>query len=408
MRLAAELDADVAVDVGVAERAVRVRVEAGRVAAEGDTEQDEAIVARADEIRAALATPPPLTDDEVAELRTLAADLGRAARIRQRTETRAQEVLQARVAASTGVAIHPQAVASAAEAVVAAEQALADAEAAIAAVVEDDGPAVVLPAAADPVLRLPHDDFDEALLERRRGRLRAVVLASVVVVAAGVAVAVGAPVLVLPAAAVVALLLAVALLAGGRRAATRVEPDPEPEPQAVAEPSVDAVADAVAADQRLAARDSAREQLRAARNRWHQLAGADADPHDPAAVVRAHDPQLAYDERIAEASPTVRTVAAFHRRAQARWRVVWAGMGRDVPPSPDELEAVLDELLADHRAAAAEHVLLEAALARVEARAAARRPLLLVEPQTWVTPGRLAQLLASVPPDGEVVLVEKG
>jgi len=52
-------------------------------------------------------------------------------------------------------------------------------------------------------------------------------------------------------------------------------------------------------------------------------------------------------------------------------------------------------------------VVLEAAEAALAAREVLRRPLLLVEPRVWVAPGRLAQLLASVPPDGEVVLVER-
>ena len=121
--------------------------------------------------------------------------------------------------------------------------------------------------------------------------------------------------------------------------------------------------------------------MRTARRRWHQLAGIDADPYDAEAVIRAHDPQLAFDERVALASPTVRTVAAFHRKAQARWRVLWAGLGHDEPPEPEDLEATLDDVLGDHRRRQADLRLLEAAEARASAEADARRPLVLVEPR---------------------------
>lgn len=427
-RLAGELDADLAADITAAERAVRARVEAGRRALSGnDPAGDEAVLERAADIRLAAAVPPPISDDAVAELRHLAAEIGRATRIRERTEARVAEVLQARVAASTGVAIHPAAVAGAAESVRTAEAALAAAEAALAAhgdapLVDDadvHDPAHATPDHDDPVLRRPHDDFDEADLERRRATRRGVALA---VMAAGVgvvAVALGAPVLVLAAVALVAVALVVGSVLGGRRRATKVD---------AADSHLAAVARAVASTEsgRLVAsidreeqwlterarlegaRFAAQEDVRVARNRWHQLAGPAADPLDPESVIRAHDPQLAYDERVAEASPTVRTVAAFHRRTQARWRILWATLGYDEPPAPEELEGILDAALAEHRATQAELARLEAAEERVAAMAAARRPLVLVEPRTWVAPGRLAQLLSSVPPDGEVVLVEAG
>jgi Flp pilus assembly protein TadB len=421
-RVAAEVGGDVAGDVQSAERAVRARVEAGRQLAAGNPAQDEAALARADAIRAAAAAAPPISDDDVEELRHLAADLGRAARIRTRTESRIAEVLQARVAASTGVAIHPAAIATAADAVRDAEAALAAAERGIADLgpqpeLVDDDPHPGLHV-DDPVLRQPHDDFDEAHLERRRGVLRAVALVLVVAIAAGVALAAGAPIIVVPIGAVFAVAFCVLALTRGRRAAGRV--DREGTALEVMARTVEStgsgrkLASLDARDQwvgqraRLdAARDEAEERLRVALNRWHQLAGAGADPHDPDAVIRAHDPQLAYDGRVAEASPTVRTVAAFHRRAQARWKVMWATLGRPEPAAED-LDAVLDEVLAEHRAAQDALAALEAAEARVEAAAVVRRPLVLVEPRSWMAPGRLSQLVASVPPQGEVVLVERG
>ncbi len=125
-------------------------------------------------------------------------------------------------------------------------------------------------------------------------------------------------------------------------------------------------------------------------------------------MVRAHDPQLAYSDKAAESSPTVRTVAAFHRKAAARWKVLWAAYGRDDAPEPEQLEAVLDELLGAHRDAQSDLARLTEAEARHEAAATARRPLVLVEPSAWWEPGRLDQLLSSVPPEGEVVVVERG
>jgi hypothetical protein len=419
-RLAEELGGDVASDGATAERLVRTRVDAGRRGIGGDADEDAAVLARADEIRAAVAVDPPIGDADVEELRHLADDLGRASRIRERTEARVSEVLQAKVAASTGVALHPAAVASAAEGVIDAERAFERAETTL---LEHGAPPSApepVETQDDPVLNRPHDDFDEAALERRRAGGRALAFALVMLGGAGAAVALGAPIAVLAGAAVVSLLFALLLLRRGHRAAARVTGE--------ADHNLAAVAAAVAATDsgRLAAslaaretwveeraeleaaRDEAEELLRVARNRWNQLAGPGTDPHDAEDVIRAHDPQLVYDERVSASSPTVRTVAAFHRRVHARWRVLWAGLGRDEPPGPEALEALLDHVLGDHRRAMADLRRLEEAEIRSAAAEAVRRPLVLVEPRGWVAPGRLAQLLSSVPPEGEVVLVERG
>lgn len=149
------------------------------------------------------------------------------------------------------------------------------------------------------------------------------------------------------------------------------------------------------------------EQLNVALARWHQLVGEDADPYDPEPVIRAYDPQLAFDPRQIEASPTVRTVAAYHRSTQARWRVLWASLGAEEVPHPDDVEAVLDAMLADTNGAAEALARLEAAEARHAARRVLERPLVVVEPEAWISAARIDQLLSSLPAETDVVVVER-
>lgn len=151
----------------------------------------------------------------------------------------------------------------------------------------------------------------------------------------------------------------------------------------------------------------AAEQLNVAIARWHQLVGDDADPYDPEPVIRAHDPQLAFDPRQIEASPTVRTVASYHRTTQAQWRVLWASLGAEEVPDPEAVDEVLDSMLAPTTDAAAELARLEAAEARRNARTVLDRPLVMVEPEGWVSAARLDQLLASLPAETDVVVVER-
>ena len=89
------------------------------------------LLARADEIRAAAAAPPPVEPRQVAEIRQLAAELRAASRIRERTEARAVEDLRERMSASAGLTVHPAAIRAAAEAVAEAAAAVADAERAL-------------------------------------------------------------------------------------------------------------------------------------------------------------------------------------------------------------------------------------------------------------------------------------
>ena len=149
------------------------------------------------------------------------------------------------------------------------------------------------------------------------------------------------------------------------------------------------------------------EQLNVAVARWHQLVGDDADPHDPEPVLRAHDPQLVFDPRHIDASPTVRTVASYHRSTQARWRVLWASLGAHEVPGADEVDEVLSSMLADWDGAAAELAQLEAAEARAAARTVLARPLVMVEPSAWISDTRLEQLLSSLPDETDVVVVER-
>jgi hypothetical protein len=368
--LAATLHTEAVIDLPAAEREVRLRVDAGRRALGGDDGADAALLARAEEIRAAAAVDPPISDDKVAELERLASDLTRAARIRERTEARFTENLQAKLAASVGVALHPEAIRAAASAVVDAESTLAGAERALADLGPGPTPATGGPAPAtraaqsdatapafghgddviegdDPILRRPWDDFDEVALDRRRSLTQGLAAFFVLAGLGAVALGLGQPMVAGIGLAVLGVVAGVAVALRGRQTAAlpegpaRREPQqPPPRPAPVASLDEDEWLERfVKLD---AARDEAEEQVRVARNRWRQLAGPDADPHHPDPVIRAHDPQLAYDERLAQSSPTIRTVAAFHRSAQARWKVLWASVGHDDPPPPDQLGATLD------------------------------------------------------------------
>jgi hypothetical protein len=430
-RLAAELDADVALDAASAADAVRRRAEASEQAVSDDPGADADVLARAEAIRAAATAAADLTEATVTELRELAADIVRAERIRHATEER----VATRVAVSSSVTLHPASLVAASRAVVEAEAALAAAERALLEHAappdaDDDGPSPAATATEHHLLA-PHDDFDEARLDRRRLQTNVAAVLVVVLAAAVVALVLGAPL------AAVALGTAVAAVVGVT-AVVRLTPRTEGEADARAH--LAAVAAAVAATESgrkaaalasaeasdapagepatkpaddearrraEAARDEATELLRVARNRWHQLAGPDADPHDPEAVARAHDPQFEIGPRVLEASPTVRAAGALLRRLRARWRVAWAALGRDEPPPPEALDEALAEVRDAGRRAADDLARLEAAEARVRASAEARRPLVLVDPRRFGPPGQLAELLAAVPPEGEVVLVEE-
>lgn len=138
-QLADELGGDLAADVRATEAAVRARRDAGRQVL-GDASDDADLLARADDIRAAAAAPPPVSPAQVAEIRQLAVELRTATRIRQRTEAKAVDELRERLSAYSGLTVHPSAIRAAADAVAEAAAAVADAELALAA----EGEALVL------------------------------------------------------------------------------------------------------------------------------------------------------------------------------------------------------------------------------------------------------------------------
>jgi hypothetical protein len=439
--IAGEVEGELAADLRSAERAVRARVDAGRRAL-GDPAADEALAGRGDAIRARAAEPPPIAPDQVAELERLARELDRAARIRERTEARFSTAIQTRLAASAGVALHPDAIRAAATAVVDAEAAVATADEVLASLGEqpparppDPEPEPEPLPGDDPVLQRPHDVFDELALDKQRATVRAAIAGGAVAAAGVVLVLLGST----PAGGALILVgvgVGVFLALRGHRAAevddagrvnasSRLDgfvgdlpeaaaapaPPPPPSPVPAAAPAGPdpLVVERWEEQRALASADrlDATERLRLAQNRWTQLAGEGADPHDPEPTIRANDPQLTSDPRVAEGSPTVRAVAAFHRTVQAKWRVMWASLGVDEPPEPEQLDATLAEVLGDSHHAIAELGQLEAAESRIEARAIVRRPIVLVEPRRWITEARLSQLLASIPPEGSVVVVDR-
>ena len=440
----------------------------------------------ADSVREAAAEEPPIRPEQVAELEQLAGDLGRAARIRERTEARFIDTLQARIAASAGVAIHPDAIRAAAQNVADAQELVAVADKALADLGEHlpsaapppTPPPAPPPPAASRRPRLAHAPwhFDHGEGEDPSCSARTTCSTSwpstsdgptrglaVFLVVAGIgiiAVALGQTAIggvALLAAAAAGVFVAVR---GHRAAARRAEVDattrldsyaespaesrpdvessptssprptsspsrtPTPSPRASPSPNGRLASpsgrrsppprpgpgDELWQHQRtalLAEQAEAVERVPSATTRWHQLAGADADPHDPEPVIRAHDPQLHYDPQVAEDSPTVRTVAALHRSLQARWRVLWASFGGvDDPPPPEELSRPWPSPWA-RRSAPPSSFAGWRQPRTAAARAIVGRPLVLVEPRTWISEGRLSLLLSSIPPEGQAVVVER-
>ncbi|MGI8664389.1 MAG: hypothetical protein ACR2LQ_14450 [Acidimicrobiales bacterium] len=89
-------------------------------------------------------------------------------------------------------------------------------------------------------------------------------------------------------------------------------------------------------------------------------------------------------EAARAASPTLKAVAAVHRRAAARWRVGWAGVGYAEPPGLEQLDRELARM-----------------------RSGAPRPMVLVEPAAWVAPGQLGELLDELPDETPVTIVQR-
>jgi hypothetical protein len=310
----------------------------------GPDELDDAVRARESE---RVAVDPAA----LRELRTLAADLEKAERIRARTEAKIAGALGEQMTTSTGLAIHPAAIRAAAEAVLAARDVLAAAEAAAAApeVVEPD-PEAEATAARTPrhATRPTVFAFDSAPVVRR-----IVITMILTVIVVGGLLALGlVPIYV---AAIVPLI--------GLWSAYRKYHEEEDDAQGTHDAGSHLASVGAATDElfgrRLAAeptsrhqalvniqRDGALEQLRVAERQWRDLAGPGAEPDDVEAVLIRHDPQLHRAEVWASESAAVRTAAAVHRRIRARWRVAWAALDRD-PPSSADARATIETLASD-------------------------------------------------------------
>lgn len=299
----------------------------------------ESVAELADRL-AELERPRPVTTGDVERIRELAEQLARAERIRDRTEQSYPDSLARRLASTASVAVHPDALRTAATAV---HDARLDVEAARVAL-ERQLAAFEPPEDTREPLPEPEDDAHHREAADRAAKTRAKRQAvGAVVAATGAAIIIGALgvvpwflTIVLPAAAIV---WAVAIL----RSTREDQEDREIASSYLA--TVDAATDQLFGDRtpqerqvpeavlRVQARvDAATERLHAAEAAWHNLAGPDADPDDVEGVVRRNDPQLDLSPGWAADAPTMRTVDTVARRARARWRVAWAVLDR---PEPD-------------------------------------------------------------------------
>ena len=419
-RLADDLKGDLLYDTETAREAFAARAEAGRVEPVVlDDEELDRLLRQADEIEAAASGPAAKSDIDPAalsELRELAAALGTTERIRTRTELEFTEVLNRRLSASSGMAVHPESIKQAAAALTEAEAEVNRIGVSIAELGERPKPELVQLDAPDTVPRM----FDDESLERQR-RSRAFAL-GVVFIAFGVAATLVSlsVTLVIPIAVVVA-----GLLIGGLfmlRSRSHGEEHGTAEASALlvaatgnAERTSEAAARGRLAEEEWLARRSqletimerSVERVRSTRRHWETLTGPDADPYDLEAVLRVHDPQLAISDAATRTSPTVRTVNAVHRKAMARWKIAWAALGHETPPTLDDFEAQLARLGGSNPDAQLVEERLKAAEAWEIAGATIDRPLILVEPETWLPEAELEAMLATLPAGAEVIIVRR-
>jgi hypothetical protein len=370
-QLAAERGAELATDAGAAEAAVAARTSAAVLLdAHGGWQPRE----------------PRVPLDAVGRLRDLASQLGRALRVREKTEAGVTATVVGKLSSGTGVAVHPAAIRAAAQAVVRTDHAVASAESALAALGERPGAGTAGGVEVPP--RLP-DMLDEDALDAAQTRTWAISLGIAVVGLTLIVVGLGfVPVWVAPIGVLVAAAVALVILRRGKAArmdsAARRE---TADTLKVATATADRAGEAAAQSREVSdvwyqqrtrldiAYERATGEQRAAHRAWEALAGADADPYDIDGVLRLSDPQFDVVGADLDASPTIRTVSALHRKALARWRVAWAAVGVDEPPHPDE---AADDL------------------ARLEAEVLLSTPLVLVEPGAEIE-DELATLPAGVP-----------
>jgi hypothetical protein len=407
LRMADADDVEVVTDRAQAEAAFTARAEAGRAEVVVIGERERADL----EAAAASAAPGtgPVTPEAVAEIRQLADELRRIDRIRKRTEDRFTEKLSERLAAGSGLALHPDTLRAAGRAVVEADAEIARLERELHEL-DDPDPETVTPARPDDTAETTRQPKS-----RRRGGNRLAAL-GVALIAVGVAIgviAVGAPPAVAAGIAVVGLIVALVLWIGrrGRRSPDRDEPAPPPIAPAPAPRPTPAEhqADMVTRARLETGLERAREGQRSAQRHWQSLAGPEADAHDIEAVLRLRDPQYVVGAAAARASPTMRTVNAVQRRALARWYIAWRAVGYDDPPTLGNVEGALRELAVRPSVdpdAARER--LAAADAWTQASATIDRTLVLVEPNRWLPVDDLTALMGMLPAGAEVVVLQRG
>jgi hypothetical protein len=152
--------------------------------------------------------------------------------------------------------------------------------------------------------------------------------------------------------------------------------------------------------------DHAEDILRGALARWEALAGPAAHPDDVETVIQSKDPQFQYASLAAQESATMRTVNAFHRRAMAKWRVAWAMLGYDEPPTPDQVGDELAPTSADQLKDA--HAIIERAEAAERWAAAGAlidQPLVVADVHGWFPTDEVSDLIHSLPAGVHVVVV---
>jgi hypothetical protein len=416
-RLAADLRGDLIVDVESARAAFAARAEAGRVEPVVlDDQELDSLLRQADEIAAAGDTPG-IDEGAVAELRELATALGTTERIRTRTELEFTEVLNRRLSASSGMAVHPASIRQASAALTEAEAEVNSTDTTIDELGERPKPEQVQLDAPDSV---PMFD-DESLERQRRSRAFALGVGTVFAGAALAMLSIGIAV-VIPIAVFVAGLVIAGLVTIRSRSTREDRGAAEASALLVAatgnaERTTEAAArDRLAEEEWLArraqldaARERSSERLRSARRHWETLVGPDADPYDLEAVLRMHDAQFVITDAATRTSPTVRTVNAVHRKAMARWKIAWAAVGIETPPPLEDFEAQLVRLGAGttHADARTVEARLKAAEAWEIAGSTIDRPMILVDPATWLADDELHSMLATLPAGAEVILVHR-
>ncbi len=288
----------------------------------------------------------PVSPTALRDLRHLATELAKAERIRARTEAKVIESLGDQLAAGTGVTVHPASIREAAKAVLRARAAVAELDASFAEqdALEPETEVELAPTHAEPEAEFTWD--------ARPAQRRALLYLTIAVVVAGVAIVAAVPVYL----AAIVPLLGVAMTMG------RIQHE-RSEARADFEARSHLAGMGAATDELFGRRQAtapvvgrrraqevqlstATEQLRVTERHWSDLAGPGADPADVDAVLRQRDPQLHRAEVWATQSAAVRTAAAVHRKARARWRVAWAALDRD-PPSSGDGETVIDSLASE-------------------------------------------------------------